>query len=100
MTTATYNGTTAGGVLTVTDGTHVADIKLAGNYLASIWTVSTDGHGGTTAADPTAGPPTAAPIANLALLTGQMASLGPAASATAQVSAPLYGTPPLIARPV
>ena len=51
-TKATYAGTTTSGVLTVTDGTHTAEIKLAGNYTTSTFTVLTDGHGGTIVADP------------------------------------------------
>jgi hypothetical protein len=53
-TKATYSGTTASGTLTVTDGVHTAKIRIAGNYLASAWVVSTDGHGGTKVVDPTA----------------------------------------------
>jgi hypothetical protein len=53
-TKATYSGTTASGVLTVTDGTHTAKITLIGNYTASTWTVASDGHGGTSIHDPTA----------------------------------------------
>jgi hypothetical protein len=42
------------GVLTVTDGTHTAHLTLAGNFSASTFRVSSDGHGGTTIVDPTA----------------------------------------------
>ena len=52
-TKATYAGTTTAGILTVTDGTHTAKIHLAGNYTASTFKVSSDGHGGTTVVDPT-----------------------------------------------
>jgi len=55
-TKATYSGTSTAGTLTVTDGTHTAKIKLSGNYTTSIFTVASDGHGGTTVVDPT--PPT------------------------------------------
>jgi hypothetical protein len=51
-TTATFLGDTAGGVLTVTDGNDTANIRLAGNYLSSGWTLSSDGHGGTVVVDP------------------------------------------------
>jgi hypothetical protein len=51
-TKATYSGTTASGTLTVTDGTHVAKIKLAGDYTGSTFTLSSDGHGGTRVVDP------------------------------------------------
>jgi hypothetical protein len=52
-TKASYSGTTSSGVLTVTDGTHTAKIKLSGDYTASTFKVSSDGHGGTKVVDPT-----------------------------------------------
>jgi hypothetical protein len=58
---AIYSGTTASGVLTVTDGIHTAHIKLAGNYTTSTWTLSSDGHGGVIVVDPT--PPAFAALA-------------------------------------
>jgi hypothetical protein len=45
-------GTTKSGVLTVTDGTHTAHITLKGDYTASTFTASSDGHGGTIVVDP------------------------------------------------
>jgi hypothetical protein len=51
-TTATFLGNTAGGTLTVTDGSHTANITLIGNYLSSGWTLSSDGQGGTVVVDP------------------------------------------------
>jgi hypothetical protein len=51
-TKASYSGTTASGTLTVTDGTHTAHIVLVGNYTVSTFTVSSDGHGGTSVVDP------------------------------------------------
>jgi len=51
-TTATFSGNTNGGVLTVTDGTHTANIALVGNHLSSNWDLSSDGHRGTTVIDP------------------------------------------------
>jgi len=51
-TTATFSGTTTGGTLTVSDGTHTANIALQGDYLASNWDLSNDGNGGTTVVDP------------------------------------------------
>ncbi len=56
-TRVSYSGTTTSGVLTVTDGTHSAHIKLRGDYTASTFNVSSDGHGGTTLVDPTRSPP-------------------------------------------
>ncbi len=43
---ATFNGTTSGGVLTVTDGTHTANIDLVGNYTKAVFTSAGDGAGG------------------------------------------------------
>jgi hypothetical protein len=42
-----YNGNDVGGTLTVTDGVHTANIALIGQYTASEFAVSNDGHGGT-----------------------------------------------------
>jgi hypothetical protein len=51
---ASFTGTTASGVLTVTNGTQTATIDLTGDYLASTFTVASDGHGGVVVKDPTA----------------------------------------------
>jgi hypothetical protein len=75
-----YSGTTTSGVLTVTDGTHTAKIKLTGNYLASTWTLSSDDTGGTLVADPTP--------ARAAALTSALASFAPAPTAGARSFAP------------
>jgi hypothetical protein len=48
----TYSGTASGGTLTVTDGSHTANIALLGNYMASTFVASSDGHGGTNVVDP------------------------------------------------
>jgi hypothetical protein len=53
--TPVYSGTSSGGVLTVTDGVHVAQIDLIGNYLASSFAPSSDGQGGTDIIDPPSG---------------------------------------------
>ena len=50
--TPTYSGTSSGGTLTVTDGTHSANVALLGNYLASTFVTSSDGHGGTAVMNP------------------------------------------------
>ena len=50
--TPTYSGNSSSGTLTVTDGTHSANIALLGNYLASSFVTSSDGHGGTNIVDP------------------------------------------------
>ncbi|HXV00419.1 MAG TPA: hypothetical protein VG166_07965 [Caulobacteraceae bacterium] len=72
-TKATYSGTTSGGVLTVSDGTHTAHINFAGNYTTSGWTLSSDGHGGTTVVDP---PKTAATPPHMAPLVAALAGFG------------------------
>ena len=48
------NATSLGGTLHVTDGTHTANIALLGNYMASTFAASSDGHGGTLVVDPPA----------------------------------------------
>jgi hypothetical protein len=55
----TYSGDSSGGTLAVTDGTHTANIALLGNYLASTFVTSSDGHGGTFVTDPPADSSTA-----------------------------------------
>ena len=50
----TYSGTASGGILTVTDGSHTANVALLGNYMASTFVTSSDGHGGTNVVNPSA----------------------------------------------
>ncbi|SEC02388.1 hypothetical protein [Bradyrhizobium erythrophlei] len=52
--TPSFSGNASGGTLTVTDGTLTASIALLGNYMASTFTTSSDGHGGTLVVDPPA----------------------------------------------
>src|SRR5262249_40311789 len=80
-TTASYVGTTANGVLTVTDAQHdMANILLMGNYQNSTFSISSDGVGGTSVVDP------ASP---LLLSEGQFVfnDLGSAGKASVSVSA-------------
>jgi len=63
--TPVYSGDASGGMLTVTDGTHTGNVALIGNYLASTFVASSDGHGGTNVIDP--------PLATIA----QQVSLAP-----------------------
>ena len=49
-----YSGDASGGTLSVTDGSHSANIALIGNYMASVFVPSSDGHGGTSVVDPPA----------------------------------------------
>jgi hypothetical protein len=77
-TKASYSGTAAGGVLTVTDGAHTAQIKLTGDYIGSTFTVASDGHGGTTVTDP----PAARPSIPVLPLVAAMAGFGGGAGET------------------
>jgi hypothetical protein len=47
-----FSGDSTGGTLTVSDGAHSANIALLGNYMASVFVASSDGHGGTAVTDP------------------------------------------------
>ena len=98
-TTATYSGTTASGVLTVSDGTHIAKIKLAGNYTASTFSVSSDGHGGTDVVDPKA--TTHAIAASPHAFIAAMASLGATSDGSgAHAVAADHKLQPVLATPV
>ena len=48
-----YSGNVSRGVLTVSNGTHVASLTLMGDYIASSFVEAGDGHGGTLITDPT-----------------------------------------------
>jgi serralysin len=47
-----YSGNNSPGTLTVSEGTHTAKVALLGNYMASSFVASSDGHGGTLIHDP------------------------------------------------
>jgi len=51
---ATFSGNARSGVLTVTDGTHTASLKLIGDYTSAVFVASSDGDGGTTVVAQTA----------------------------------------------
>ncbi len=93
-TRASYSGTSASGILTVTDGVHKAAIALVGDYTGATFTVSSDGHGGTIVVDPR-GPPTPAALAAAAAGLG---APGPGAGASAAAAA-IEPRPPALARP-
>jgi len=81
---ATFSGTSFGGVLTVTDGTHTAHIDLTGFYLGTIFLAASDGHGGTTVVDnrkPGAAPDVAPGPAPAHLFIAAAAGLGSAPAA-------------------
>src|SRR5215813_9893880 len=48
------NSNNTGGTLTVSDGTHTANIALLGQYMAASFVMATDGSGGTLIHDPPA----------------------------------------------
>jgi hypothetical protein len=50
----TPNNTNTGGMLSVSDGTHTANLAFLGNYMAANFAIAGDGHGGTLVTD---GPP-------------------------------------------
>jgi len=50
--TISYSGNNSPGTLTVSDGTHTANIALDGIYSLANFTASSDGHGGTFVVDP------------------------------------------------
>jgi hypothetical protein len=95
-TKASYSGTLASGVLTVTDGSHTAHIHFTGNYTKSVWTVSSDGHGGTIVVDP---PAASGMATNLAAAMAAM-SPDPAGGAAGLVAShclgSAHGTPALL----
>jgi len=47
-----YATTSVGGILTVSDGTHTAQLALIGNYSLGSFQKVNDGHGGTLISDP------------------------------------------------
>jgi len=53
---ATFSGNASSGVLTVSDGTHTAKIKLVGDYTGVTFTAANDGHGVAITAQTTPGP--------------------------------------------
>ena len=94
---ASFSGTAAGGVLTVTDGVHTARLKLTGDYVGSTFIAASDGNGGVLIEDPTsgsAGPAAKAPAATANGLAAAMAGFGAAFSATPALGRPPHG--PLI----
>jgi hypothetical protein len=50
--TAVYSGTTAGGALTISNGTQTDQIKMLGNFLNSTWKLNQDKTGSTDVVDP------------------------------------------------
>jgi hypothetical protein len=96
-TTASYSGTTTSGVLTVADGSHVARITLEGNYTTSTFTLSSDGHGGTTVVDPTASSAKDAASVHRFVATAAAMLAAPANEPASHDA--WAGQPPLLTRP-
>jgi hypothetical protein len=93
---ARFSGTAAGGVLTVTDGAHTARIRLAGDYLASTFVASSDGHGGTMVTTSQA-----ANAASLHQFIAAAATLGAGAAGSASPTPDTPAAPaPTLAQPV
>jgi len=90
-TAASYSGTNVSGVLTVTDGTHIANINFMGDYTNSIFTVSSDGHGGTMVVDPTK-------TKTAATFVAAMAAFGAGGTSSAAAE-PWRSAPTTLARP-
>jgi hypothetical protein len=88
---ATYSGTVKGGVLTITDGAHTAEIAFTGDYRASQFYASDDGHGGVLIVDPTPSPP---PGLQASLASGAPGAVHRLASAAASLGA--RGAAPLL----
>jgi len=92
-TDATFSGAASGGVLTVTEGTHTAHIRLSGDYTASTFTASSDGHGGTIVVDPTT-------AATAHRFVAAAAALGAGGGGLASVAHGAWRAhPPVLARP-
>ena len=50
--TFTEAGSNTSGTLTVSDGTHIANLTLLGQYVTAQFHLTSDGHGGTVVTDP------------------------------------------------
>ena len=88
-TTIKFNGNAAGGLLLVSDGTHIAGIALVGDYTNSTFTASSDGSGGTLIVDP----------AKAANFTTAMASFGASSPGSSQPSSVASAAKPVLATP-
>jgi hypothetical protein len=102
-TKATFAGTTASGVLTVTDGTHTSKITLTGDYVDGAFVTKTDGHGGTIVVDTagtTARPPAIGPAAIPTPFVGAMAGFGATGAGSAiAVAGTIAAERPMLLRP-
>jgi len=85
-TAATFSGGARNGVLTVTNGTDTARVRLAGDYLTQTFSVSADDDGGTLVVASSPASASAQP------LIAAMASLAPTPAARTIVEAPRGAT--------
>jgi hypothetical protein len=93
---ATFSGTNAGGILTVSDGTHTARLQLAGDFRTTTFTTLSDGFGGVVVAASSA---VMAPSPTH-LLAAAMAGLVSNSPVTASPAMPGTATaPPALAPP-
>ncbi|HEY5071350.1 MAG TPA: hypothetical protein VII63_04895 [Caulobacteraceae bacterium] len=95
---ATFSGTSTGGTLTVTDGTHLAQINLTGNYLSSNFQASSDSHGGViVVALAPAGATTTTVVPHRFIAA--MAGFAPQTAAAAHIGWASEAQAPVLARP-
>ncbi len=96
---ATFSGTTLGGVLTVTDGTHTAKLNLVGNFTGSTFTASSDGHGGVIVVDPTTGASVSPPASAQAFVAAMAGMGGGAAVSSGPLAQSWREATPLLVTP-
>jgi hypothetical protein len=93
-TKATFSGTSTSGVLSVTDGTHTARIKLVGDYQSSTFTVATDNHGGVLVTDPSRPSAASAFASAMAGMASPATSVAELATSALAVRPPALFVPP------
>ncbi len=93
---ATFVPNASGGVLTVSDGSHTANVTLIGDYSNSTFIASSDGSGGTIVVDPSAAPISHGASAHA--FSAAMTSLGVSSSPSVAGPAPTaFSAPPMLA---
>jgi hypothetical protein len=91
-TSASFQGNTNLGTLTVSDGVHTAHIKLIGNFNNSTFNLADDGHGGVSVTD-TVTPSAPAFVAAMAGIGGPLSATSTPPIALAAKLPPLLATP-------
>jgi hypothetical protein len=84
-------------VLTVKDGSAIAQITLEGAFTRSTFTLSSDGHGGTTVVDPPATGAADAAAVHRFVAASAALKVGPAEASVSGAARAAH--PPLLARP-